>query len=147
MWYERYAGWLPCTQAARSEQNRGCSGQYCRHLLRDVLWNTAIARPSDSDVAMDLGRGNNRDQTCQSSLGADCLQTLLLPSHKSEQTDWPVALPLCSYSILVRCPHCICGRRSHICGSARRTFHKDWTGCTVVYRGGLINVSIRGSTW
>ena len=77
---------------------------------------------------MDLGCGNCRHQDCQSSFGTDCVQTLLLPPHKSKQTDWSFALHLYSHNVLVSSPVHICCRCRFICRRSGRQIYQDTYG-------------------
>ena len=93
-----------------------------------MLRNTVVTSYADSDMVVDLGGTDCRNQTYQSVLGTRNLQTLLLSSHKGQQNDRLPALPLCSYSVLVHCPHCIRCRCRFFRSRAGRAFHQDRTG-------------------
>ena len=58
-----------------------------------LLRHPAAAAPVDSLVALDLGWNHHRYQDCQSGICLGCLQTVLLPSYHSQQTDWLPAFP------------------------------------------------------
>ena len=125
MRHQRYDGWFPCAEAARREQGRRCPGQRGGHLLRGVLRNTANARPSTSDVAVDLGWIDRHHQDYQSDICTGRPQTSMLSPHRRQQIDWPSALHGSSYGVLVHRPNRYRGRCRQLCGHPGRSFHRN----------------------
>ena len=122
---QRYGRWVPGAETACRKQNRRRAGQRGRPLLRGVLRHTAVARPPDSYVAVDLGRGSCCHQDCPSSFGTDCLQGFPLPSHHGQQVDRPPAFRYSSYGVLVHCSHRHRGRCRHVRSRAGRALHQE----------------------
>ena len=82
-------------------------------------------RGADSDMAVDMGRGNRRHQDRQSGFCTNCLQTLLLSTHRGQQIDRSPALHSRAYGVLVHCPHSLCGWRRHIRRHSGRPLYPD----------------------
>ena len=128
MRHQRYAGWLPGSETARREQGRCRAGQCGGHLLCRVLCHTVDIRCADSDMDMDLGRGNRSHQDCQSSFGTVRLQTVLLSSHQDQQTNGISTFPGRADAVLVYHSHSNCGRGRDIRRCSGRSFDQDTEG-------------------